>query len=286
MEDSEQIKHWETKIRTAAWFGVFSAGGTVILSLASLYFDSIKALGIDLWSVADAAVVAGLAYGTYRKNRWAAFFQILMLIVGKLAILTQVEIVRMVPIIIGTGLFLTIYVLGAIAAFELHSHEETKREEAGILPEPKGIGYYVLFGLGSVLVLTIIVFVYVGLVGPEVEAVSGDKMKAKYKDFVMEKKLLDPKEKILFWYSDAFLDFRESFSFYTDKKLVLYQAELVEDPVIILPYSKIEDFELDLDNFKIVAYLKEEEGEVHFPVPSATEDARKYFDNLVKEWAK
>src|SRR4051812_6474798 len=62
-----------TKIRSAAGAAVIVAGVTlfvVVLGLAGV--TTFSSLGLDIWALVDVVLVAGLAYGIYRKSRICA----------------------------------------------------------------------------------------------------------------------------------------------------------------------------------------------------------------------
>ncbi|PJZ64904.1 hypothetical protein CH371_15480 [Leptospira wolffii] len=284
MEDSEQIKRWEDRIKASAWVGFGSAALTAVASIVSIFVEPLRSIGMDPWSLVDAALMAAVSYGTLRKNYLAAFGQVALALLTRIILL--IEGTRSIGVVIGGFVFIALYLIGAISAYNLHRYNREKRAEAGIPEERKSVGFYILSVFGSLFILGFLFLVWVGVVGPEIEVVSGNMLKSKYLDFVKEKNLIGKNEKIIYWYSDAFIDFKESFSFFTDKKLVIYQAELAENPAIVVPYSKIEDMELDLDSSRVFVYLKNEESEVYFPVPSSEDEARKFYDGLEKEWKK
>jgi len=56
--------------------------------------------------------------------------------------------------------------------------------------------------------------------------------------------LLDPGERVTFFYSDALLDVRDGMYFVTDKKVVAYTADAAT-PATVVPFWMIEEAELD-----------------------------------------
>ena len=71
--DQKALDTAEKNIKIAATMGFISAGITAVVAItAELGVDLLQEMGFSLWSLLDAILVAGLAIGTYKKNRACA----------------------------------------------------------------------------------------------------------------------------------------------------------------------------------------------------------------------
>lgn len=114
-----------TATRRAAYAGWISAGLTVLIVLFTLSGDDVFEGYFDLWSLLDAALMAGLAYGTYRGNRYAAMGLFGLYLLG--------QVVARLDLGVASGgvcfafLFLFLFARGIYGAFYLH--EEAKNDD-------------------------------------------------------------------------------------------------------------------------------------------------------------
>ena len=76
-EKSSDIKKTNRKIKNAMWAGIVSAAISVIFALTGSY-------GYDLWVLPDVAVILGLTFGIYKKNRACAVIMFIYWIGTKL----------------------------------------------------------------------------------------------------------------------------------------------------------------------------------------------------------
>ena len=85
--------------------------------------------------------------------------------------------------------------------------------------------------------------VYLGTVSPETFVVHGHQMRSSQKRTVEELGLLEPGEKIKYFYSDGLINIKDGMYFATDKHLVLY-SENWDDPKLIVPFSEITEMDV------------------------------------------
>jgi hypothetical protein len=107
---------------------------------------------------------------------------------------------------------------------------------------------WVLIVLGALVLLScagLFAFVaYVGSAGPGTRVYTANEVPRKYVDLSTQLGLLDPGEKVRFFYSDALTDVRGGMYMVTDKKVVVY-IEDAQTPATIVPFGRIEEATLD-----------------------------------------
>ena len=80
--------------------------------------------------------------------------------------------------------------------------------------------------------------VYVGTVAPETKVYPGNQVPPRFAQTFDELGLLEPGEKIRFFYSDGLLDIKEGSYLLTDRHLILY-SESWSDPKVIIDFDQI-----------------------------------------------
>lgn len=282
--DNLQLIQIEKHIKNAWIAGAVSASVTLIYSVAGAYNDNLRIkYGFDTWSLLDVALIVGLTYGIYRKNRFCALGLLIYFIVSKFALAASTGQF--------TGGFISLlfayfFFQGTKAAFQIHKH----RIENGEIITGKGkrgLGYYLGISLGGLIILSIGALLVIGSLSPDTEVIPGKQLNKKYLNFVWEQGIVDRSEDILYWYSDGFIDFKEGFYLFTTKKVVVYCKEWKE-PAIIIPYSQIVDIEFEqnpsfFEDSRITLVLIDS-STVYFPVSSNNGGDKKYHDRLVKMW--
>lgn len=106
----------EKRIRNAVGAGIFTGAVTLIISVIALVTHT-PVLGIDGWSVIDAALIAGLTFGIYKKNRTCAV--IMLIYYAGTKILQIVTTHAMSGGILGV-LFCYLFLMGAVGTFQYH----------------------------------------------------------------------------------------------------------------------------------------------------------------------
>jgi len=152
--------------------------------------------------------------------------------------------------------------------------------------QKRGPWMYAAIGCGSLVVLVATLLIILGSFVPETAVIPGRQLKAEYASVVEELGLLDPDEKILFWYSDGLFSVKEGFYFFTNKKVVVYRQDY-EEPAVIVTYSEIEDIEITrnlsfFEDSEITLILAD--GVVFFPVSSDNDGDLRFVDLLIKKW--
>lgn len=107
---------------------------------------------------------------------------------------------------------------------------------------------WVLIVLGGLVLLSCaggLAFVtYIGAVGPDTKVYTANEVPRKFVVVASGLGLLDPGERVTFFYSDALLDVRDGMYFVTDRKVVVYIADATT-PATVVPFGMIEEAELD-----------------------------------------
>lgn len=282
-QESAEINK-ELKYISYAWITTaVSALLTVIVAFLSTYSENIKyRYGIDLWSLIDAAIVAGLAYGIYRKNRYCALTMFIYFFVSKLGMFFAVGSGGAVSII-----FLVILCRGTIATFRVYNYRVKIGE---IQPKTRrGIKRYLAIGGLTVLGFGFMFLIFIGVYSPSTEVVPGQFLKNEYMEFMRQEGLISLREKVDYWYSDAFYDFRKGFYFITDEKVVLYSSEWAE-PAILIPYSEIADIQYYYsdsvyEDSAIVLFLNDS-SVLGFPVSSENSGDKRFVERMLQHWRK
>jgi hypothetical protein len=138
--------------------------------------------------------------------------------------------------------------------------------------------------LGGLLGAAVVgLFIFVGLAGPGTEVVVGNQVSARHLKIINDLKLLQPGERIHYFYSDAMVNIRNGMYFVTDRRLVLYCRSWAK-PRQETPFAEIEKVEAQLrDSFwedsTIDVTLKN--GEVlEFPLSNEKGGSRRFFEYL------
>ena len=99
--------------------------------------------------------------------------------------------------------------------------------------------------------------------------------------------LLEPDEKLLFFYSDALTDIEEGFYLLTDRNVVVYRKEYA-NPKVLVPISSIRDMDATWsDSFwedSQITLTLTDDSQVWFPLSSEKGVDRAFFDTLKKSW--
>ena len=147
----------------------------------------------------------------------------------------------------------------------------------------------VLISLGVFFVIIIIGAMYLGANSPDTCIYTEYDIPAKYRKQVKSLSLLSEDEKIIFLYSDAFLDIADGLYMLTNEHLTVYLAEW-DEPELIIEFSEIDfiDIEYD-DSFLTDSYVTVETEYglvVEFPVSSEKGRDHDFFDYLQKKVEK
>jgi hypothetical protein len=235
--EQHEIEKAEKHIRNAWIVGIISTAMTIVVSLVGAYNEDFRySSGFDTWSLFDAALLAGLTYGIYKKSRFSALGLLVYFVLSKfIAAAADGQF----PFGLGALFFGYFYLMGTISAFKLHAHNKRLIEqESG--PRKRSAAFYVLTGFGVLAIGLFIWLIVVSANGPGTEVVPGRQLKAKYVEFALNEGLMDPSEQIQFWYSDAFSDFTDGFYFFTDKKVVVYNNSW-DEPALLMPFDSIQN---------------------------------------------
>ena len=282
--DDQQLDQAEKHVKRAWIAGAVSGALTLVFSLIGTYNDDFRyKYGFDSWSLVDVALIAGLTYGIYRKNRFSALGLLIYFVGSKLVMAASTGQF--------TGGFLSLlfayfFFQGTKATFQIRKH---LIETGEIIKEKRkrGVGYYIGISLGSVFIIVIGSLMVIGFFSPEIEVIPGKQINKKYLNFVWEQGIVDRSEEIQYWYSDGFGDFKNGFYLFTNKKVVVYSKDW-EEPAIIVPYTQIVDVEFEQDpsfyeDSRITLVLNDS-STVFFPVSSENGGDEKYYERLVEIW--
>ena len=287
--DKKQIVKEEKHIKNAWIAGTISVVINFIASMVVVYSESARLkYGFDTSIFIGVALLAGLTYGIYRKNRFCALG---MLIIKLVAVFngdflasasTSGFLSGVMSIILGYFFF-----QGTRAAFKLHKH--THKEETQEAKRKKGWGFYLSMGILAIILIPIVIVFVMSLFGPGAEVVPGKMLNSKYVNFIREKGLIESSEQIEFWYSDALSDFRDGFYMFTDRKVLLYCKDW-EEPSIAVPFSSISNIRFKKEpsfykNSQITLVLFDG-STLFFPVSDENNNDEKFFERMKQIWKK
>lgn len=284
MMNEQQLERAEKHIKYAWIAGTISATITFLFSMVGAFNDEFRIqYGLDTWSLIDVALIAGLAYGVYRKNRFCALGLLIYFVLSKFILAaTSGQFAGGVVSL----LFAYFYFQGTRATFQMHKHL-VKSGEIVLKKGERGLGFYVSVFFGTLVVLSVVFLIVLGATSPDIEVIPGKQVDKEYLDFVWDQGIVDPSEEIQFWYSDAFSDFTDGFYLFTDKKVVIYSSAWSE-PAIIIPYSQIVDIEFEQDPSFIedsrITLVLVDNSTVYFPVSSENGGDYKFHERLVEVW--
>jgi len=278
---ADDIEREEAHIRNAWIAGAISAAVTLGFSFAGSYSEEIRhKYGFDTWTLFDVAIILGLTYGIFRKSRFCALTMLLYFAISKLVMYAHAGKFSGGLVTLLFGYF---YYRGTLAAFELQEH----LVEIGVIKHKKP--HVLTIVGGSVLALILGCLIYLGSLGPPVGVVPGRQLGAKYVSSIRDLGLLGEDELILYWYSDAVLDFKDGFYFFTKRKVVLYCQEW-ENPSIVIPYSYISNLKF-FHNASIwedsqIELSLNDNSQVFLPVSSDNDGDQIFYEQLVVTYKK
>ncbi|MDX1960551.1 MAG: hypothetical protein SFU98_18415 [Leptospiraceae bacterium] len=115
----------------------------------------------------------------------------------------------------------------------------------------------------------------------------GNDIQEIYKEYLVSENLLEKDEKILYWYSDNYIDFKKYYVFLSDKKLVVKNQNIdqIQDYKITLEAIhevKIEDIENfnDFSMIRFKVFYEEEWLELHFYISNFFNIDKRFFTSL------
>ena len=127
---------------------------------------------------------------------------------------------------------------------------------------------YILAFLG---ILTFLALYIIGSIAPVTSVYLGRQVPKKYVEEIKGLKLLRHGEKIVYFYSDGFIDIKDGMYFVTDQNVVAYN-NLWEEPETIIPFETIDSLSVDYDDSFLedsYIFIRTLDGlEVTFPVSS------------------
>ncbi len=104
--------------------GAILGGLTVLGSLFNLG-------GLNIFNLLDAAIMLGLAYGTYRTSRICAVLALLYYAFNQMARLRMAHAATMnIGVIATVTVFCAAYIAGLVGTFAVHSHERSRNAAA------------------------------------------------------------------------------------------------------------------------------------------------------------
>lgn len=142
-----------------------------------------------------------------------------------------------------------------------------------------------LFALGCVALLSGLI--YIGTAGPDIEVVPGAQVRKSFVSKIQALDLLEPDEKLLFFYSDALVDIENGFYLLTDRKVVVYRKDYAQ-PKVIVPITGIRDMDASWsDSFwedSRITLTLADDSQVWFPLSRENGGDKAFFDTLKKNW--
>ena len=283
--DEDQLEVEKKHVKNAWIAGVISTLITLAFAISGAYSEYIRIkFGTDTWSLIDVCILAGLTYAVYKEKRYGALGLLLYFAIGKFI---QAASAGQFTGGLTSLIFAYFFLQGTRATFKIHKYK------IGLIPNEskklkRGIAYYFTFIVIAIIILGLSALLVVGYYSPETEVISGRQLKKEYADFVKKNKLTDSTENIQYWYSDGFMDFKNGFYFFTEKKIILYNSDWAI-PKIEIPLKNIRiiNFEKQAsswENGRISLSLKDNTT-IDFPLSSEKGGDDKFYNRLMELWA-
>ena len=282
--DKQALEKAEKHIKNAWIVGIISASVTLLFSAIGAYSETYRfKSGYDTWSLFDVALIAGLTFGIYKRNRLCALSLLIYFVLTKLAYAAHTGKFAHG---IGALLFGYFFFQGTRAAFQIHKHlVETGQKNK----KKRGVLFYIGAGISILVIIAFGCLVIIGVFSPETEVLPGKMLRKKYSDFVIEQGLIEDGEEIIYWYSNGLLDFKSGVYFFTREKVVVYSKDW-EDPAIIIPLDMIDDiyFKHSRSFFEesAIFLILNDDTEVYFPVSNEKGGDRRFYKTLDNMWKK
>ena len=141
---------------------------------------------------------------------------------------------------------------------------------------------YILAFLG---ILTFLALYIIGSIAPVTSVYLGRQVPKKYVEEIKGLKLLRHGEKIVYFYSDGFIDIKDGMYFVTDQNVVAYN-NLWEEPETIIPFETIDSLSVDYDDSFLedsYIFIRTLDGlEVTFPVSSERNRDKIFYEFIRK----
>ena len=261
-----------------AWVaGVISGSMTLLLILIAASGSTMVAeLGVDWWSLIDVVAIFGLSLGIYKKSRVCALLMFIYFVGSKIILWATMGNVGGVPLAILFGYF---FFQGIRATFAYHSLSEQTPQERQGSRMPKWL--WILGGSVTFVAVALIgLLAYAFIVGPDIEVVPGAQVPQRFLSKIRALDLLEPGERVRFFYSDAFINIEEGFYLFTDRKVIVYKKEY-EQPAVVVPFSEIKDIDINFaestwEDSQVYLTLADE-SVVSFPVSSEAGGEKRFY---------
>jgi len=276
----------EKHIKRAWIAGVVSGSVTLLFVVFSLAGkDFLPRLELDAWSFLDIAAIFGLSFGVYRKSRVCAVALFAYFVLSKIYFWIAAGSLGSVLVAVLFGYFFFQGIRGSISY-------HARVAEAGVAVDrrKRTAALRVVSAVAILAAIAVLAsLVFLAVVGPDTKVVPGVQMKRAHVAKIRDLGLLEQGEKILFFYSDAIVDIKAGFYFFSDRKIVVYDKSL-EEPAVIIQYPRIENIELaESDSFfedsQILVTL-DDGSEVWFPVSNENDGHRRFYRSLVDTWQR
>ncbi len=282
MTQESALKH----IKGAWSVGLLAAGVTLLVSvLGAADVSALADLGFGWWTLPDVALLAGMSFGVYRKNRAAAVLLLIYFLVARIHFWASAGTLRGLPMALVFGYF---YVQGIRGTFAYQAMVQKEASAAGVPASSGKLWLWVLgglFSLGGVALLGGLV--YIGSVSPDTAVIPGAQVPERFMTQIRGLSLLEPGERLLFFYSDALIDLEEGCYLLTDRKVVVYRKEYA-NPKVIVPISQIKDMDATWsDSFwedSQITLTLADDSQVWFPLSSEKGGDKAFVDTLKKRW--
>lgn len=162
-------------------------------------------------------------------------------------------------------------------------HQQPPRKTGG------GRKWLIIGGVGCLLpiILCVVGLVVFGVVietqSPEIWATPGTQMQSKFRKKIENLGLVDPEDKIIWFYSDAVMSITEGMYFYTNDELILYSDQW-QRPQVVIPMQDISKVDAHYDNSFLTdstATVTLHSGDIYtFPVSSERGNDRRFVETL------
>jgi len=139
-------------------------------------------------------------------------------------------------------------------------------------------------GLAGLVFLALLAgLVYIGVYGPDTSVYPGSRVPSRYVETLRTVGALEPDEELLFFYSEAIVDVKNSCSFLSDRRVGMY-VEGAVTPLVTISLDDVENVWLDRDTSfwvdSVITVLARDGRELWFPVSSEEDGDQRFFRAL------
>lgn len=239
----------------------------------------------DPWSILDAMLILGLAYGLHRRSRVAAVCLILLVLGSRVLYWAETGNLGGMSV---TLVFLYFFARAAWGAFQFH---RIRPRSAAPPPSRPRWPYWLAVPAGLLVagLLAVGGLVEFGVI-PDSAVVPGDRLPSRTRAALGDHDLLLPGENVLYFYSDGTFSILEDGNFFTEERVVSYERSAGGLWQESAPFEEIESIEADfgsgmLDRSTIRVATRDGREFLLLVSPQGNGD-KEFVQRMRKQWRK